>query len=189
MFSLSASNAVDVEKTHGSEPILSHQNDIIIAPTYIKLTTEDNSPKPGKKDLSPPTRHETKFKVSGPLKKQMKTILSQSHITNFDASGYKITDADLLLITEKQLGLRKVILLNSSDITNKGLKNFSSLHDLEILDFSGTRVNSDGLEFVLALKNLKEIKLHNIILSKDFLDKLLAKNGLKVSYDPQNVMS
>lgn len=186
MFSVNATYAVDVEKIHSPQ---SHHKISTHALMLAKLTTGDNSLKTEKKLPSPTAQPESEFKVSGSLKKEIKAILSQSHLTSFDISGHKITDAELLIVTQKHLGLRRVILLNSSEITNKGLKNFSSLKDLEFIDFSGTRVNSDGLEFVLALENLKEIKLHNIILSREFLDKLLTKKGLKVSYDPQNIMS
>ncbi|MBM3632468.1 MAG: hypothetical protein FJX03_02005 [Alphaproteobacteria bacterium] len=186
MCSLTNTYAIDVEKIPGTLP---HHQTRPPSLFLAKLTTGDKSPKSEKKNLSPTTQTEFEFKVSGSLKKEMTAILSQSQLTSFDVSGHKITDAELLVITGKHLGLRRIVLLNSSDITNKGLKNFSSLKNLESIDFSGTRVNSDGLEFLLALDNLKEIKLHNIILSKDFLVNLLEKKGLKVSYDPQNIIS
>lgn len=127
------------------------------------------------------------FKVHGTVNEQLNTILAQTQMTSFDASSSIITDEELLKITQHLPKLHQINVSNSP-ITNYGLKNLSMLCEIENLDLSGTIVNSDGLEAVLGLENLKEINLSYLILSKEFLNRLFLKRpALKVIYDKQNV--
>lgn len=121
------------------------------------------------------------------VNEQLNAILSQTQITSFDAAASIITDKELLKITLHLPNLRRLNISNSP-ITNNGLQNLSLLSEMENLDLSGTTVNSDGLEFVLDLENLKEINISYLILSKEFLNRLFSERpSLKVIYDKQNV--
>lgn len=69
-------------------------------------------------------------------------------------------------------------------VSDENIGSISSLQNLKRLNLAKTQVTSGSLSFVMELKDLEELNLDYLILSKDFLDKLLmAKSGIKISTD------
>jgi hypothetical protein len=179
--------ATEVEMPHGSPN--PNQNKRTYSPKTVQRQTPTRSMTGSRlqdEERGSQASNNSQLKVHGLLKDQLDQILTQSQLTSLDVSSSQIIDQELLLVGQHLLKLR-ALNVSDSPITNEGLKTLGALTDQELLNLSGTKVNSDGLEFVLEFPKLQEINLTRIILSKNFLDRLSSKRGLKVIYDKQNV--
>jgi hypothetical protein len=179
--------ATEVEMPHGSPN--PNQNKRTYSPKTVQRQTPTRSMTGSRlqdEERGSQASNNSQLKVHGLLKDQLDQILTQSQLTSLDVSSSQIIDQELLLVGQHLLKLR-ALNVSDSPITNEGLKTLGALTDQEMLNLSGTKVNSDGLEFVLEFPKLQEINLTRIILSKNFLDRLSSKRGLKVIYDKQNV--